>query len=189
MNQGVYAASNVHQATLSKTCQRYCRKERKTLTVKQPEMIWMYNHGMGGVDLLDAMTAVYAIPYRSKKWWWAFYSWFLTTSSVNAWRLRVQTTKRKEPYLEFLRELVIGMMSEHGCQPDKRHGRNIDIPSTRFDGSEHWIISTEGVRTNCKQCQLMGKKDRKTLFKCEKCGVGLHALCFKGRIRLIYLFL
>ena len=82
---------------------------------------------MRGVDLLDTMTAVYTNPYRSNKWWWAFYSWFLTTSSMNVWRPTVQTTQRREPYLEFLREFVIGMMAEHGRQPQKRYGRSMDF--------------------------------------------------------------
>ena len=79
---------------------------------------------------------------------------FLTTSSMNAWRIRVQTTQRKEPYLEFLRELVIGMTAEHGCQSEKQHGRSMVIPCMRGDGCEHWIIGTQGVRSNCRQCPM-----------------------------------
>ena len=79
---------------------------------------------------------------------------------------------------------MIGMTAEHGHQPMKRYGHSMDVASKRFDG----IISIEGVRTNCRQCHVMGKKDAKTLFKCEKCCVGLNAQCFKERIRLICLF-
>ena len=79
---------------------------------------------------------------------------------------------------------MIGMTAEHGHQPVKQHGHSMDVASKRFDG----IISIEGVRTNCRQCHVMGKKDAKNLFKFEKCCVGLNAQCFKERIRPICLF-
>ena len=64
----------------------------------------------------------------------------------------------------------------------------MDVTSKRFNACEHRIISKEGVRTNCRQCHVMGKKDAKNLFKFEKCCVGLNAQCFKERIRPICLF-
>ena len=109
---------------------------------------------MRGIDLLDAMTARCIPSHIDPINGVLLYSWFLTTSSMNAWRIRVQTTQRKEPYLEFLRELVIGMTAEHGCQSEKQHGRSMVIPCMRGDGCEHWIISTQGVRSNCRQCPM-----------------------------------
>ena len=109
---------------------------------------------MRGIDLLDNMTARCIPSHIDPINGVLLYSWFLTTSSMNAWRIRVQTTQRKEPYLEFLRELVIGMTAEHGCQSEKQHGRSMVIPCMRGDGCEHWIISTQGVRSNCRQCPM-----------------------------------
>lgn len=60
------------------------------------------------------------IPFRIKKWWYPFYSWSLSASAVNAWRLRMATRGIKEPYLDFLRELCIEMLSTHGKEPNKR---------------------------------------------------------------------
>jgi hypothetical protein len=40
-------------------------------------MVREYNSGMGGVDLLDNMVAVYRIPYRIKKWWFPIFTWSL----------------------------------------------------------------------------------------------------------------
>lgn len=58
-NKGVYAASNLHSGLTTKNCKRFCRTTRKDISVPIPDLIGAYNTGMGGVDLLDAMVAVY----------------------------------------------------------------------------------------------------------------------------------
>ena len=79
-----------------------------------PDMVTKYNKGMGGVDLLDSMVATYRIPIRSKKWWFPFYTWSLSVSVVNAWKLKCHATGGDEPLLDFLRELVVEMLKTHG---------------------------------------------------------------------------
>lgn len=59
------------------------------------------------------------VLYRIRKWWFAVYTWSLSVSAVNAWRLRMRITGKKESFLDFLRELVIGMLSEHGSPPSR----------------------------------------------------------------------
>lgn len=80
-------------------------------------MIREYNAEMGGVDLMDNLVACYRIAYRIKKWWFPFYTWSLSVRAVNAWRLRMRIRKIKEPFLDFLRELVLEMMTTHGKLP------------------------------------------------------------------------
>jgi len=63
-NKGVYMASNKFGADTTNNCRRFCRTERKYVTVPIPTMVQRYNTGMGGVDLLDNMVAVYRIPFR-----------------------------------------------------------------------------------------------------------------------------
>jgi hypothetical protein len=58
-NKAVYVASNKHSGELRKTCKRFCRITRRDIAVPIPELIGQYNNGMGGVDLLDNMVAVY----------------------------------------------------------------------------------------------------------------------------------
>ena len=112
--------------------------------------------------------------------------------TVNAWRLRMKVTGEKENYLDFLRELAVCMFTRHGTGPARIEA----IPLTgalekevRIDGSNHWITSTElddqgkAVRKNCKQCYLLGKRNMKASFKCEKCEVALNALCFKDNFK------
>jgi hypothetical protein len=119
-NKGVCMASNKFCADTTNNCRRFCRTERKYLTVPIPIMVQRYNTGMGGVDLMDNMVAVYRIPFRIKKWYFPIYTWSLSVSAVNAWRLRMRQTGHKEPYLNFLRELCIGMLTEHGTKPVRR---------------------------------------------------------------------
>lgn len=59
------------------------------------------------------------IPYRIKKWWFPIYTWSLSVSAVNSWRLRMRVTGKKEPFLNFLRELCIEMLSKHGTAPSR----------------------------------------------------------------------
>ena len=105
--------------------------------------------------------------------------------TVNAWRLRMKVTGEKENYLDFLRELVVCIFTRHGTGP--AHIKAIPLTGkldkvVRFDGSNHWIISTElddqgkEVRKNCKQCYLLGKRNIKASFKCEKCGTACSLL-------------
>jgi hypothetical protein len=67
----------------------------------------------------------------------------------------------------------------------KRTSLSGPVPDARYDGREHWIISTEldmagkPKRRNCKLCALEKKPDSKTLLMCEKCLVPLHTHCFK----------
>ena len=125
-------------------------------------------------------------------------------------------TGRKEPFLNFLRELVLEMMAQHGTPPHgkvkwsfysiwfifgiffihSRNGRNASVQHTvaRFDRFDHWPVPTEldqkgqPRRRNCKQCSLDGKKDMKCVNLCEKCNVPLHHHCFKERIQSIFMF-
>ncbi len=66
-NKWVYMASNKFGADTTNNCRRFCRTERKYVTVPIPTMVQRYNTGMGGVDLMDNMVAVYRVPFRIKK--------------------------------------------------------------------------------------------------------------------------
>ena len=104
-----------------------------------PEMINKYNESMGGVDQLDAMVGAYRIPFRNKKWWCSFFTWSLSVSAVNAWRLRMSVTGNQESYLCFLRELVIEMFSKHGAEPFHKRILSIDQQATQ----QHWTVHTD----------------------------------------------
>lgn len=184
-NKAVFVASNKHGAGQKSNCNRFCRTTRDSIHVPIPDMVMAYNAGMPGVDLLDYMVAHYRVRFRIKKWWWPLYSWSISTSAVNAWRVRRMVTGSKEPLLNFLRELVVTMLRHHGKAP-LATGRKVHAPvSIRFDRVDHWIRGTavdakgKPARRNCKQCHLEGKKEMKTVFICSKCDVPLHTHCFE----------
>jgi hypothetical protein len=101
----------------------------------------------------------------------------------------MRVTGQREPYLDFLRELCIGILTEHGTSPTRKRLSASADTEARFDGKEHWVVNTEEdaagkfKRRNCKHCALSGKHDMKTVYLCEKCKVPLHIFCFKERIR------
>jgi len=186
-NKAVYVASNKHGPAKTNNCTRFCREKRASIQVPIPAMVQAYNGGMGGVDLLDNMTAVYRIVYRIKKWWFPIYSWSLSVSAVNAWRLRMMVTGRKEPFLDFLRELVITMLRTHGKPPLAPGPKKLPLVGDRFDGINH--LPTSCTRRNCKQCHLEGKKERKTTTVCKKCDAPLHKNdCFEDGIIVLFMF-
>lgn len=180
----VYVASNKHLPHLSSTCERYSRSEQKKVHVPIPDMIKKYNAGMGGVDLLDSQVAVYRVPFRIKKWYFPFWTWSLCVMATNAWRLRQKVKGRKEPYLDFLRELVIDLFCKHGSTPVYR--LQAPVPSTRFDGLNHWLEPAKHPQTgkawrrNCKRCYDVMTLEKKSSYACEKCKVPLHIECFKA---------
>jgi hypothetical protein len=91
-NKGVYMATNKFTEESSTTCSRYSRKEKKKIQVPILKMLTKYNGGMGGMDLLDMMVAVYRVRYRIRKWWFPIYAWSLNVCAINGWRLRRQVT-------------------------------------------------------------------------------------------------
>jgi hypothetical protein len=126
------------------------------------------------------------VAFRIKKWWFPFYTWSLSVSAVNAWRLRMAVTGKKDAFLDFLRELVIVMLETHGKPAIATGPKKPTLSGPRFDGMNHWIVGTQmdkngkPSRRNCRQCHLDGKKEMKTVTICEKCDAPLHTFCFKA---------
>ena len=79
------------------------------------------------MDLLDSSVANYRVSWRKKKWVWPLFAWSLSTQAVNAWRLRQRFTKNKDPYLKFLRELVVCLLDKNGTKPVQAR-RSLEVP-------------------------------------------------------------
>lgn len=65
-NSVVTVASNFESVLPNVFVKRYDRKERKDISLPQPNMIAQYNKYMGGVDLHDNAVANYRISIRGK---------------------------------------------------------------------------------------------------------------------------
>ena len=50
--------------------------------IGDPQSMFLYSKGMGGVDRLDQSISSYMIVHRSKKWWWPVFR-FCMDLSVN----------------------------------------------------------------------------------------------------------
>lgn len=144
--------------------------------VHQPHLIYAYNKGMGGVDLMDRLLESYRPTILGKKWYWPLFIHIINTSVVAAWRLYNRLGDNKMTHLEFRREVVLCLLkAEQAEQWVKERLQPYTIDDIRFDGMNHKLGTTTQGR--CKIC----KKNTKCL--CEKCKVRLHSergkLCFK----------
>ena len=155
-NKGVCLVSNIHEVEPTVQVKRWSRQEHKYTNVTMPALIDDYNNNMGGVDMIDKMVGAYRIRIRKKKWWWCVYSWFLSVTAVNAWRLMMAVSKEKIPFLTFLREVVQQTLKTHGAarlRPGPLlHVRGGAGDSVRRDGRDHWIVESEGQKLRCKLC-------------------------------------
>ena len=77
----------------------------------------------------------------------------------------MEVTGKKEPYLDFIRELVIEMMTRHGCPSALNR---IGNPTNQYDGVSHLIVANESGRKNCRQCAIEGTKNAKSFYHCEQ---------------------
>ena len=110
-NAVVTLISNFQQVEPLLTTRRFCRSERKAVTVPQPNLIASYNANMGGVDLLDNFVAKYRVAIKGKKWWWPLFVNYVDVSLCNAWLLyrRVHQDKTMD-LLEFRRRVSISLL-------------------------------------------------------------------------------
>lgn len=49
--------------------EQFDKKEKKKITIDRRAIISEYNKFMGGVDLLDSLTALYKFPIKSRRWY------------------------------------------------------------------------------------------------------------------------
>uniref|UniRef100_A0A3B4D048 PiggyBac transposable element-derived protein domain-containing protein n=1 Tax=Pygocentrus nattereri TaxID=42514 RepID=A0A3B4D048_PYGNA len=68
-NRSVTLLSTFASANPAATTMRWDKKKKTTVQVKCPRIVTTYNRGMGGVDLLDSLIALYRTKIRSKKWY------------------------------------------------------------------------------------------------------------------------
>ena len=89
---------------------RYVKAQNGKAEIDQPQSIFLYNKGMGGVDCLDQNISSYMIDHRSKKWWWPVFRFCLDLSVNNAYQLYRQQKRsegeRKLDLLGFRRSIV-----------------------------------------------------------------------------------
>jgi hypothetical protein len=193
-NSIVTVASNNGTIQPLAKAKRYNRKERKSVLVPQPKVIFDYNQQMGGVDLHDNGIANYRIRVRGKKWWWPLFINLIDSVIVNAWKIHGLANKEKMTQLKFRSYLAMTLMKFEGTETQEE--QNCDIEETvnrestpldygrpskdslpnevRCDRVGHFIVEEENKkRRRCRLCKST------TIYKCKKCNVHLHTNCFE----------
>ena len=66
---------------------RYVKTQNGRAEINQPQSVFLYNKGMGGVDCFNQNISSYMIGHRSKKWWWPVFCFCLDLSVNNAYQL------------------------------------------------------------------------------------------------------
>ncbi|TWW73291.1 hypothetical protein D4764_15G0006850 [Takifugu flavidus] len=68
--------------------------------VPRPAIVETYNKFMGGVDLLDMLSALYKFSFGSRRWY--MYIWWhtVTVAVINAWHLYSRDQKKLEPQIK-----------------------------------------------------------------------------------------
>lgn len=66
---------------------RWDRKSKTYIMVPRPAIVETYNKFLGGVDLLDMLSALSKFSFRSRRWY--MYIWWhtVTVAVINAWNL------------------------------------------------------------------------------------------------------
>jgi hypothetical protein len=172
----VYLASNHFTHEPLQTAKR--RVKKSTLNVPQPNLVKKYNYGMGGVDLLDRLSATYRPMIYGKKWWWPLFLHGLNMTVVAAWRLFCNLHPHTAPtHLQFCRTITLcllkGVSNRKKLVANTRPNLPVDI---RYDGVGHVVTMTSQGR-----CVLSSANTRSM---CEKCSVRLHysrgTVCFQA---------
>ena len=76
---------------------------------------------------ISIIIIIIRVQIRKKKWWFPFYTWSLSVWAVNAWRLRNRMAGSSKPFLTFMRELVVSILTKYRTQPS--HRRSADLPN------------------------------------------------------------
>ncbi|XP_068084817.1 piggyBac transposable element-derived protein 3-like [Anabrus simplex] len=84
-NKGVVLASNFVGIGKEDKVKRWDKANAKYIEIPRPEIVRKYNHGMGGVDLLDQLISLYRIFIRSRKWTLRMIFHAVDFAIVNSW--------------------------------------------------------------------------------------------------------
>ena len=170
---------------------RWDRKSKTHIMVPRPAIVETYNKFMGGVDLLDMLSALYKFSFKSRRWY--MYIWWhtVTVAVINAWNLYRRDQKMLEPQKKPMAlrsfQALVGTSLTSAGKAKTKCGRPLSSPETtptpprkrpscsvpldvRRDGTDHF--PTWETRQRCKHCT----GNHFSHVYCEKCKV---YLCLK----------
>ncbi|XP_036963569.1 piggyBac transposable element-derived protein 3-like [Acanthopagrus latus] len=86
-NKAVNLVSSFVGITPQSEVKRWDRKTKNYLMVPRPGIVETYNRFMGGVDLLDMLSALYKYSLKSRQWYLHIWWHSVTVALINAWIL------------------------------------------------------------------------------------------------------
>lgn len=172
-NRAVTVASNYYGVQPLHKTERYLRGEGKKL-IPQPDAIYKYNRGMGGVDVCDKKLSSYRPHLRKRCWWWNLFTHALNLAVVASHEIHKRLNKEKKlGHHDFRVEVAESMLISQQL-PRKRGGGHLARPpkAARLDKVNHFLHSTKQGR--CLVCS------KNTRLMCEKCQARLHkSICYE----------
>ncbi|XP_039287703.1 piggyBac transposable element-derived protein 3-like isoform X2 [Nilaparvata lugens] len=195
-NRCVTLASNFVGSSTIDECKRWDSSKKIYVQVPRPEIVKLYNNGMGGVDLLDQLISLYRIYIRSKKWTLRMIFHAVDFALSNSWIEykkdceQLEIPKKKVLDLMHFRMRVAESLVKAGNPaPRSKRGRPSSDPppfeSTRKprqneevrpivevqkDLVDHMpFLDNEVAGKRCKN----GICQKRTHFYCDKCNVHL----------------
>ena len=124
---------------------------------------------MGGVDLMDRLSASYRPMIQGKKWHWPLFLNALNVAIIASWRVHCKITKNNLTHIAFRRQVTLCPLNYESLVPRPRYpsGANAIPVDVRYDRVNHTLLSTSQPRYK------IFKKNTKNM--CRKCNVRLHA--------------
>ena len=143
------------------------KKGQGNINVEQPAVIAHYNHGMGGVDLVDRALSDYRPSIHGKKWYWPLVVNALNVAFVYCWRLyHISTGEAKEQKL--YRREIVSILRRRSIKTTPAAALSVPqvyrVPNeVRLDGHGHYPES--GPVRKCAVCKV---NCRNICGKCQK---------------------
>ena len=155
-NKAVFMASNSYdELPLGKT-RRWSRVEKRNVELEVPNNVAMYNGGMGGVDLMDAMVGIYRGRIRCNK---GIFNYDVTYFIVY-WSLMVTFDPNGHIILDIICEWPLisgGSLSGRGVCPSQRSrlggstgpAETPPSPTSASCASSSWRLSPDMAPKGC----------------------------------------
>lgn len=197
-NKGIVLASNFVGIGETDKAQRWNKVTKKYIEVTRPELVRLYNQGMGGVDKADQLVSLYRIFIRSRKWTLRMIFHGVDTALTNSWLeyqedCRISKTPKNEilDLLHFRQRVADALIkmgqpinmrkrgrpSASSSPAPQRQRITAEVRPSReiqYDTVDHLPdYDTKHEATRCKNPLCKGK----THVFCLKCKIHL---CFTG---------
>ncbi|KAK0154629.1 PiggyBac transposable element-derived protein 4 [Merluccius polli] len=174
----VTMSSLVHEAFTGQTVRRRVKEAGvwQVKSVPVPDAVVDYNHGMGGVDLSDALIGYYSVSHKTMKWYKTFFYHFVDIAVVKSFLLHKELLKLRNPtqtkphtqksFREQLLKEMLVFAEGSAATPLPASTPTTCMPL-------YYASDDSRIRKHCKWCLNAGIPRVKTSVYCRKCQVPL----------------